>query len=373
MPSERHAQLLARRHGRGRSLMKRVKLGDTKWSSTILSSGHDETSDVPILSVQNLCADLADDQKTVVSKIYLDGDVSADVVVPKILTPTEISAMISSYIKSLGTLVYWSGDTGDDDSGDETPAELTGQWLSVVDALETGNITNGVLNGITFDGKEVKIGNSLETDIAYYQGDDGNLISSSHWIVCGFNGAVPAYVKYKDGDMRYFVKSTDDSDNSERTISVGDNVYTRTWKESELKYDYTKVGVIRSAEGEFKYGDTNTDYGTVSICNPYAVPTKLTIMLDSGKTVEAEFAGHNMQLWSEHMYIDPDYQYGYCRKFEPITNCKYCATLSTARSALSDSTEKGTTFAIEPSFRWSKTYLRDYLNGLSENALSLNF
>lgn len=214
--------------------MKRAKLGDTKWNSTILSSGHDETSDVPILSVQNLCADLADNQKTVVSKIYLDGDDSAEVVVPKILTPAEISAMISAYIKSLGTLVYWSGDTGEEDGGDqddgnETPIELTGQWLSVVDALETGNITNGVLNGITFGGKEVKIGNSLETDIAYYQGDDGNLISTSHWIVCGFNGAVPEYVKYKADDMRYFIKSTDDSDNSERTIAVGDAVYTRTW------------------------------------------------------------------------------------------------------------------------------------------------
>ena len=97
-------------------MMKRAKLGDTKWNSTILSSGHDEFSDVPILSVQNLCADLDDDQKTVVSKIYLDGDDPAEVVVPKILTPAEISAMISSYIKSLGTLVYWSGTTDDDNA-----------------------------------------------------------------------------------------------------------------------------------------------------------------------------------------------------------------------------------------------------------------
>lgn len=52
----------------------------------------------------------------VVSKICLDGGAqTADVVVPKILTPVQISAMISSYIDSLGTLVFWSGKAGEEE------------------------------------------------------------------------------------------------------------------------------------------------------------------------------------------------------------------------------------------------------------------
>lgn len=71
-----------------------------------------------------------------------------------------------------------------------------GKWSNIVKALEKGDIKGGVLNGVKFDGAEVKIGSVLSTPIAYYQGDDGEIIDRSDWVVCGFNGAVPEYVKY---------------------------------------------------------------------------------------------------------------------------------------------------------------------------------
>lgn len=45
--------------------------------------------------------------------------------------------------------------------------------------LETGDITDGKLNGITFDNKAVKIGQTLVSDAAYYQKEDGTLVADS--------------------------------------------------------------------------------------------------------------------------------------------------------------------------------------------------
>ena len=220
-----------------------------------------------------------------------------------------------------------------------------GAWTKVVQALEKGDISASKLNGITFNGKEVKIGETLPTPIAYYQGTDGNIIADSEWIVCGFNGAVPEYVKYLAGDERYFMKATDDS-NVERTIEDGDSVYTRTWDDATLGYKYEKAGMVAKQEGEFKYGATSSDYGTISIKDPYAVPTKLTVLLDSGKAVEATFAGHNMQLWSANMYLD----------------CDAAGSLAAAEAMMKDSNQC-TTMAFGSSSRWSESYVRAFLNG----------
>lgn len=40
-------------------------------------------------------------------------------------------------------------------------------------ALEKGDISDGKLNGIKFGSKDIEIGASLATPMAYYQGDDG--------------------------------------------------------------------------------------------------------------------------------------------------------------------------------------------------------
>lgn len=92
-----------------------------------------------------------------------------------------------------------------------------GQWTEISKALERGDIKAGRLNGIQLDGKSIETGAVLETEIAAYQGDDGTVLGKSKWIVGGFNGAVPEYVKYMSDIARYFVKSTG-GDNVERTI-----------------------------------------------------------------------------------------------------------------------------------------------------------
>ena len=92
-----------------------------------------------------------------------------------------------------------------------------GNFTEIVKRLETGDIADGKLNGITFDNKAVKIGQTLVSDAAYYQKEDGTLVADYPWIVCGFNGVVPEYVKYLADDERYFVKATDEN-NVERTI-----------------------------------------------------------------------------------------------------------------------------------------------------------
>lgn len=116
---------------------------------------------------------------------------------------------------------------------------------------------------------------------------------------------VPEYVKYLTDLDRFFVKATDNND-EERPIEVGDSVYVRGWDDSAHDYVYSKVGTVAGMEGEFKYGDTSTDYGTVSIKDPYAVPTNLGVALDDGRTKTAWFAGHNMQLWSKYQFLDCD-------------------------------------------------------------------
>ena len=185
-----------------------------------------------------------------------------------------------------------------------------GGWTDIVKALETGKISSKTLQGIKFGGKDVAVGNSLNTPIAYYQGTDGNIIADSEWIVCGFNGAVPEYVKYiMNGCVRVYVKSTGD-DGVERKIAAGDAVYERVWNDTTKKYEYDghQIGTVKSvSDDEFTYGaDKEADYGTKSIANPYSVPMTLTVTLTAGGTATAEFKGYNMQLWSNHMYLDCD-------------------------------------------------------------------
>ena len=206
--------------------------------------------------------------------------------------------------------------------------EPVGGWMGVVNALEAGDITAGTLNGITFDGNTITIGSSLTTPIAYYQGDDGEIIDKSEWIVCGFNGAVPEYVKYIINEtQRIFVKATDSS-NTERAIAVGDAVYSHKWNSSTNAYTYEQVGVVETLDSEmFTYGATSTDYGTISI-SPYSVPKSLGVKLDEFDMVlTAKFAGYNMQLWSKHTYLDADAAGSYAAAKAMMTDRKQCTTM----------------------------------------------
>lgn len=226
-----------------------------------------------------------------------------------------------------------------------------GAWTEVVKALEKGNIRDGRLNGIRLDGKAIAIGNEIVTDCAYYQGEDGTLVAEYPFAVCGFNGAVPEYVKYLTDDERYFVKATDDDD-AERAFADGDLVYTRTWDTAALDYAYVKAGTIAKQEGKFEYGATNADYGTVSIKDPYAVPTKLTIALDSGKTVEAEFAGYNMQLYSSWLLFDASSASSYAEAEEMVRSPDYSTTYHYV------------TWSGKVSSSWTKNPIRSVCNKL---------
>ena len=206
----------------------------------------------------------------------------------------------------------------------------------------------------------MEIGASLATPMAYYQGDDGEIVADNEWIVCGFNGAVPEYVKYLTDLDRFFVKATDDS-NAERAVEVGDPVYVRGWDDTTHDYVYSKVGTVASMEGEFKYGDTNTDYGTVSIKDPYVVPTNLVVALDDGRTKTAWFAGHNMQLWSRYQFLD----------------CDVAGSLSAAEAMMKDSSQC-TTFHFFDSkswqfVSWKDVDVRKYMNNVSYTRIECHY
>jgi hypothetical protein len=222
-----------------------------------------------------------------------------------------------------------------------------GGWTDIVKALETGNISSKTLQGIKFGGKAVAVGNSLKTPIAYYQDGSDSLIADSEWIVCGFNGAVPEYVKYiMNGCVRVFVESM--KNGAEAEIAVGDAVYERNWSDTEKKYGYTKIGTVKSvSDDKFTYGaDKEDEYGTKSIKDPYSVPKTLTVTLDVGGTSTAEFAGYNMQLWSANMYLD----------------CDAAGSLAGAETMMKDSNQC-TTMEFGSSQNWSESYVRAFFNG----------
>lgn len=221
-----------------------------------------------------------------------------------------------------------------------------GGWTDIVKALETGNISSQTLNGIKFGGKEVKVGSSLTTPIAYYQGEDGNLISGSNWIVCGFNGAIPQYVKYVMNEcVRVFVASM--KDGVESKISIGDPVYTRTWNDAQKDYTYTQIGTVSTMSGAFYYGsDRQDEFGTLAIVDAYGVPKSLTITLKDGHTAKAEFIGYNMQIWSENTYLDCDAADSLSGAEDIMTNNKQCTTM-----------KFGTTQ------NWNGSYVQQFLNG----------
>lgn len=220
-----------------------------------------------------------------------------------------------------------------------------GTWTDVMLALESGNISDGTLNGITFNGTEIKIGNELHTNIAYYQADDGNLIDDSSWIVCGFNGAIPEYVKYITDSERYFIKSTNE-DNKEHVISEGDNVFIRTWNKDTLDYTYSLIGAIKSLGSEtFSYGSTNDSYGTTAISTEYSVPLTITIQ-SQDREITAQFAGQNMQLLSKYLYLD----------------CDACDSYESAKSVMLNS-KQYTTMKYGNGQKYADSNIRGFLNG----------
>ena len=225
----------------------------------------------------------------------------------------------------------------------------------ILKSLETGIITNGKLNGVQFNGKDIEIGSEIETEIAYYQGEDGNIILPCKWTVCGFNGAIPEYIKYKTNDGRYFFVKSCDSENIEKEIQLGDPVYTRTWNSEKLDYDYTEVGSVKAIlededyPGKIAknaYGLSNTDYGISLIKDEYYYPVGFCVKLSKdNQEVDALFCGYNMQLLCNELYLD----------------CDVADSYEEALAMLNDANQY-TGMEFGKTNNWHESYVRNFLN-----------
>ena len=117
------------------------------------------------------------------------------------------------------------------------------------------------------------------------------------WIVLGYDGCVPQYVKYKHKRKYIYVSSVDDttsSGGSLRPIVAGCKTYVRSWSGDSLRNVFidTKVTISSIGAGSFKYGQTNANCGTTeTAAGGWSVPTTITV-----NGVEYSFCGHTLVL-----------------------------------------------------------------------------
>jgi len=162
------------------------------------------------------------------------------------------------------------------------------------------------------------------------------------WIVLGYNGCVPQYIKYKNGSNYMYVSSVDDSSASGgvlRAIAAGCKTYSRSWSDIELRNVFTDTGKTVSAigSGTFKYGQTNANWGTTeTTAGGWTVPT--SIIVDG---VEYAFCGYTAVLQS---------QYGMGSSTDGVQ-----VTESTCAFSYNSSTSSGKS-------RWGDSHMRTYLN-----------
>lgn len=245
----------------------------------------------------------------------------------------------------------------------------------IVKALETGNITNGVLNGVSVEGQPVAIGSQIESDIAYYQDSENILTKNSSgagqkWTVCGFDGSVPEYVKYKGTDGAYYfvrpwtIDSYSTTYSTFNSVSNGADVFSRTWNSSTLTYDYKRCGTIKSVSSEcFTYCNDSINCGTVVNTSPTvyvktpSVPLTINISLADGNTIESNFVGHNMQLYSSSLLVDCDCETSLEGAKTMMSDKRVFTTINYGQKQFSDLFPYGT---------WGESDIRAFLNGTSK-------
>lgn len=156
------------------------------------------------------------------------------------------------------------------------------------------------------------------------------------------------------------MKATDEH-NNERAITAGKEVLRRTWNNDTHIYDYWPVGIVTSTSDEtFTYGTTNTDYGTTGIKDPYSVPKSLIVEIydterEEARSLEATFAGYNMQLWSKHAYLDADAAGSYEAAKVMMTDSKQRTTMAFI----------GESPGRNVDHNWESSCIRGFLNGES--------
>lgn len=121
----------------------------------------------------------------------------------------------------------------------------------------------------------------------------------TEWVVLGYNGHVPKYVKYKSksGNVVY-VSSTGDGE-TRTDIVAGAAIYAKAYDASMLENTWRKlpdVAVTSVGSEAFTYGQTNADWGTTAGSVPYNVP--MSIKIDD---VDYAFCGYTMTVNSKNV------------------------------------------------------------------------
>ena len=120
---------------------------------------------------------------------------------------------------------------------------------------------------------------------------------STEWIVLGYNGNVPKYIKYKNGSTYKYVSSTG-SGSTRTAIVAGAAVYEKSWVLDNLGNSWTATGETVASVGSetFTYGQTNSNWGTTAGAVTYSVPMSINI----GGT-DYTFCGYTMTLNSRRL------------------------------------------------------------------------
>lgn len=142
------------------------------------------------------------------------------------------------------------------------------------------------------------VGSTIQVPYKVY--DAGNFVMTP-WQVLGYNGSIPEYVKYINGNDKIFVRSVEENQSSDnyqllKSSFVGSPTYTC---DDEGTFTADGKSVASVGDSGFTYGATNSTYGTTATeAGSYAVPTSITV---ASKTYL--FAGYNFQI--APMYLLP--------------------------------------------------------------------
>ena len=137
------------------------------------------------------------------------------------------------------------------------------------------------------------IGKSLpavgsEISVKYKVDAEGDFVDTP-WQVLGYNGSIPEYVKYKNGNNRIFVRSVEENQNSENY-----QLLKASFKNSQV-YNRLNNGTYELIVGKNVRGVGSETFTYGNNCT-YTVPKSITV---NGTTYT--FAGYNMTLAPKYL------------------------------------------------------------------------
>ena len=142
-----------------------------------------------------------------------------------------------------------------------------------------------------------KVGSSLNVK---YKVDVNADFIDTEWQILGYNGSIPEYVKYKNGDERIFVRSLEEDQNNTnyqllKSSFSGSPIYSRS---DDGTFTVVSGKIVSSVGSDlFTYSQTNAAWGTTATgSGSYSVPMSITV---DDKTYT--FAGYNMTLAPKYL------------------------------------------------------------------------